>query len=150
MAYSLGKEKKGPLHDYSLTITLGIMFFLSWIAQGIFQWFHEAQQAQEHGQTLDWVSFLPAFGTATFENWQSEFLQLFTFVLLTSFLLHRGSPESRDGDDQVNEALNRIEKRLDQMMDSSSVLDRKDKEERNKLLDDIKTAREMFSVREAD
>lgn len=148
MAYRVGKEKQGPLHDYALSITLCIMFLVSWIAQGIFQWFHEAQQAQEHGQTLDWSSFLPAFGTSTFENWQSEFLQLFTFVVLTSFLLHRGSPESRDGDDEVNKALDRIEKRLDKLV-ATDVLDNRDKEERKKLQEDIQTAREMFAVKKA-
>ena len=64
--------------------------------------------------------------------------------MLTSFLLHRGSPESRDGDDQVNEALNRIEKRLDKLA-GLDVLDNRDREERKKLQDDIQTAREMFS-----
>ena len=32
---------------------------------------------------------------ATFENWESEFLQMAVFVLLTTLLVQRGSPESR-------------------------------------------------------
>ena len=32
---------------------------------------------------------------ATFENWESEFLQMAIFVLLTTCLVQRGSPESR-------------------------------------------------------
>jgi hypothetical protein len=32
---------------------------------------------------------------ATFENWESEFLQMAAFVMLTVFLYQRGSPESR-------------------------------------------------------
>jgi hypothetical protein len=32
---------------------------------------------------------------ATFENWESEFLQMAVFVLLTTFLVQKGSPESR-------------------------------------------------------
>jgi hypothetical protein len=35
------------------------------------------------------------FGSATMENWQSEFLQLLAMVVLTSFLIHRGSAESK-------------------------------------------------------
>jgi hypothetical protein len=35
-----------------------------------------------------------------------------TFVVLTSFLIHRNSPESRDSDDEMQQSLNRIEKRL--------------------------------------
>ena len=32
---------------------------------------------------------------ATFENWESEFLQMAAFILLTTFLIQKGSPESR-------------------------------------------------------
>ena len=32
---------------------------------------------------------------ALFENWESEFLQMAVFVLLTTFLVQKGSPESR-------------------------------------------------------
>ena len=37
---------------------------------------------------------------ATFENWQSEFLQVFIFIVLTTFLVHRHSHESPDTDYQ--------------------------------------------------
>ena len=32
---------------------------------------------------------------ALFENWESEFLQMAAFILLTTFLIQKGSPESR-------------------------------------------------------
>jgi hypothetical protein len=48
----------------------------------------------------------------SFENWQSEFLQLLAFVVFTSFLIFKGSPESRDGQDEMVAALERIERRL--------------------------------------
>jgi hypothetical protein len=35
------------------------------------------------------------FGTAVLENWQSEYLQFTLFILLTVWLLQRGSPESK-------------------------------------------------------
>ena len=35
---------------------------------------------------------------ALFENWESEFLQMAVFVLLTTFLIQKGSPESRRPD----------------------------------------------------
>src|SRR5829696_4923556 len=97
---------------YSLSITLGLLFFLSWFAQLITQWFNWANEQQEHNQPLEVGDFLWQFWTSTLENWQSEFLQLFTFVVLTSFLIHRNSPESRDSDDEMQQSLNRIEKRL--------------------------------------
>jgi hypothetical protein len=36
------------------------------------------------------------FGTAVMENWQSEYLQFTLFILLTVWLLQRGSPESKE------------------------------------------------------
>jgi hypothetical protein len=36
------------------------------------------------------------FGVAVMENWQSEYLQFTLFVLLTVWLLQRGSPESKE------------------------------------------------------
>ena len=35
------------------------------------------------------------YGTAVLENWQSEYLQFTLFILLTIWLLQRGSPESK-------------------------------------------------------
>src|SRR5215207_10483885 len=76
-----------------------------------------ANEAQAHGQASTFGEFIPAFFSATFENWQSEFLQLFTMVVLTAFLVHRGSHESKDQDEKVDQALARIERRLGQLED---------------------------------
>jgi hypothetical protein len=84
--------------NYSLSITLFVLFLLSWVAQAYFQ-------ALE-GESLN------QFLAATFENWESEFLQLFAFVVLTSFLYHRGSHESKDSDEEMKAQLDRIEQRL--------------------------------------
>lgn len=39
-----------------------------------------------------------AFGEAVFENWESEFLQMALYVLLTAYLFQKGSSESKDPD----------------------------------------------------
>jgi membrane protein implicated in regulation of membrane protease activity len=39
------------------------------------------------------------FLSALFENWESEFLQMSVYVILTAMLFQRGSSESRDPDD---------------------------------------------------
>jgi hypothetical protein len=54
------------------------------------------------------------FGQSTFENWQSEFLQLFSFVVFSAVLIHHGSAEPKDGTDRTEEAVKRIESRLDE------------------------------------
>jgi hypothetical protein len=50
--------------------------------------------------------------TRLWRDWQSEFLQLLTFVTLTSFLVHRGSPESKDGDDRLERKVDEIRRQL--------------------------------------
>jgi hypothetical protein len=49
---------------------------------------------------------------------QSEFLQLFTMVVLTAFLIHKGSHESKDQDEKVDQTLARIEQRLERIEQS--------------------------------
>ena len=55
----------------------------------------------EHGaDPLDLWGYLRSgdFASAVFENWESEFLQMAAYVMLTAFLFQRGSAESRDPD----------------------------------------------------
>ena len=59
---------------------------------------HNAEQL-EHGEPA--VAIGPYLGSAHFwealaENWESEFLQLFGYVMLTAMLYQRGSAESKD------------------------------------------------------
>jgi len=46
------------------------------------------------------------FGSAVFENWESEFLQMAAFVVLTAFLIQKGSSELKDPD-KINHEMNR-------------------------------------------
>ena len=59
------------------------------------------------------------FSQATLENWQSEFLQLFSFVTLAALYIHKGSAESKDSDEKVEASLRRIEERLGTLPDSA-------------------------------
>ena len=101
--------------DYGLSLALAGLFIISWFIQTIVGWFKYSSEQRQHGEAA--VAFGPdgyfwQWAEATFENWQSEFLQLFTFVVLTTFLLHRNSHESRDSDDEMQASLQRIEKQL--------------------------------------
>ena len=49
------------------------------------------------------------------ENWQSEFLQVFVFIVLTTFLVHRKSHESPDTDYDNEAALRRLEAKVDRI-----------------------------------
>ena len=101
--------------DYSLSIVLATLFLVSLAAQTWTGWVEFVAEQQGHGQEPELLGpsgYVWRWGQATFENWQSEFLQLLAFVVLTSFLVHRGSHESRDGDDELRATLGRVEARL--------------------------------------
>jgi hypothetical protein len=98
--------------NYGLSITLLALFLISWLGQWIFQWQEFVSNAQMHTKSATVAEFVPDFLSATFENWQSEFLQLLTFVVLTTFLIHKGSHESKDSDEEMKAQLTRIENLL--------------------------------------
>jgi len=50
------------------------------------------------------LSAFRPFIETTFENWESEFLQMFMFVILSAFLYQKGSSESKDPDEKEEEA----------------------------------------------
>jgi len=104
--------------DYSLSIVLAVLFLASWFVQTISGWFEFVSDQNAHGQAAQAFGadgYIWAWAQATFENWQSEFLQLFTFVVLTTFLIHRESHESRDSNDEMQAQLDRIETRLNEL-----------------------------------
>ena len=107
--------------NYSLSITLAGLFLLSWIGQLVAQWFTWANEQVEHEQPLVVGDFLWQFWTSTLENWQSEFLQLFSFVVLAALFIHKGSAESKDSDEQMQRTLDRIDKRLKALEDGAKA-----------------------------
>lgn len=84
-----------------LTIVLLTIFLLTLVGQ-YFTGFNEFNDdRQTHGRPE--VSHIAYFGEghfieAVFENWESEFLQMGMFIVLTTFLYQKGSAESKDPD----------------------------------------------------
>ncbi len=88
--------------DNGLTIALMAMFLLS--VAGMVWSGHAThnQELAEHGApAIGLLAYLKsgAFLSALFENWESEFLQMSVYVILTAMLFQRGSAESSDPDD---------------------------------------------------
>ncbi len=57
------------------------------------------EDRRKHGEPeLGYLGYLASshFGEATAENWESEFFQMFVFVVATAFLYQKGSAESKD------------------------------------------------------
>ena len=102
--------------DFGLSITLAVLFIAAWALQTWTGWVEFAADQSAHGQTA--VAFGPdgyvwGWAQSTFENWQSEFLQVFVFIVLTTFLVHRRSHESPDTDYDSEAALRRLEAKID-------------------------------------
>jgi hypothetical protein len=91
------------LRENGLSITLFGLFFLFLLLQSVAGWLANNQDNQEHRQPAEsYARYLRSgpFVEATFENWESEFLQMAGYVVLTVFLRQKGSPESKSFDDE--------------------------------------------------
>ena len=91
------------LRENSLSLIFFLLFILSLGGQAYTGWKeYNEEMMHEKGQTLNFSSYLstPHFFSATFENWESEFLQMALFVVLSIFLYQKGSSESKDPDDK--------------------------------------------------
>ena len=90
------------LRDNGLSVTLFALFLVSLIGQALTGWRAHAEELRVH--ELPAVGFLPYltsghFISAVFGNWESEFLQMAMYVLLTIFLFQKGASESKKPDE---------------------------------------------------
>ena len=98
--------------EFGLGLLLMLLFFATWIAHLISEWQVFTDEQREHGQDTALGDFVATFAQSTLENWQSEFLQLFSFVVLAALYIHKGSAESKDGEEKIEASLRRIETHL--------------------------------------
>lgn len=84
---------------YGAAIVLAIFFFGSWAGQALTFW-HEfvLEQAMHHAPVV-LSDYLYQFGARTFENWQSEFLQVMAAAWVFKHFFWQGSPESKEPDE---------------------------------------------------
>jgi succinate dehydrogenase hydrophobic anchor subunit len=89
------------LRNNGLTLTLMAVFLATWIGQ-FFTGHREYNndQREHRNPEISVGEYMTSghFWEATGENWESEFLQMAMFVILTCFLFQKGSPESKDPD----------------------------------------------------
>ena len=99
--------------NFGLSLVLCVLFVVSWGTQAFAQWQSFKNEQREHGQPAVVSEYLVDFSQSTLENWQSEFLQLFSFVTLAALFVHRGSAESKDSDERMEQMLKDIKAKLD-------------------------------------
>ncbi len=93
--------------DNGLTIVLMLLFLGSIIGQWLTGWRFENEELARHGErtlTLGQYATDAQFISTVFENWESEFLQMSAYVLLTCWFFQRGSAESSDPDEPPRDA----------------------------------------------
>ena len=113
---SLPRPNGHTIHDQFLSLALFVLFLLSWIGRLVFQYWHRVDEARLHGETPEsavGADFLHSFVASPFENRQSGSLQLLTSVVPATHLIHRGSPQGRDADDEMAEDIKATRKKLD-------------------------------------
>ena len=81
-------------------ITL-LFFLVSFGLHWMFGWFAFVDEAKQHGQSPEVTQYLVEMGRDTFENWQSEYLQLLWQVVGLAYFLYVGSPSSKENDDRM-------------------------------------------------
>lgn len=93
--------------ENSLSIALFLLFLLSLFGLIGAGFNYENEQLAQHGQagqSLGQFLMSPTFFEAVFENWESEFLQMGTLVVLTIWLVQKGAADSKKirGKDDVD------------------------------------------------
>ncbi|HEX8341172.1 MAG TPA: DUF6766 family protein [Tepidisphaeraceae bacterium] len=93
---------KSFLRNNGLSLTLMALFLVTLVGQAWAGLMDFNSEQREHAlATIGMGQYLLSghFWQAVGENWESEFLQMAMFVVLTIFLFQKGSPESNDPDD---------------------------------------------------
>ena len=86
------------LYENSLSIALLLLFLFSFSLHAIGgAWEYSQEQLAHGGQAVSTLEFLRTseFWFQSFQNWQSEFLAVFSIVTLSIVFRQRGSPESK-------------------------------------------------------
>ena len=65
-----------------------VLFLASWAGQLIFMLIEVGNEARQHGDVFSMSDFWPQFFSSTFENWQSEWLQLLVQAALLLGMKH--------------------------------------------------------------
>ena len=85
----------------SLSLVFFFLFLVAIVGQAYTGFKEHNQEMQdEGGRLVGMAEYLTSghFLQATFENWESEFLQMAMFTIFTIFLYQKGSSESKDPD----------------------------------------------------
>jgi hypothetical protein len=120
------ENEPAPLEYGYAWITLAFFAF-SLVGQWLFGWFAYTDEQIAHSRPITASDFVVQMLRETFENWQSEFLQLLWQVGGLAILLHVGSPQSKEGSDRLEEKVDALLRPIDPETGNQTIamLDRK-------------------------
>jgi hypothetical protein len=93
-------------------VTLGFLL-ISILGHWVFGWFAYVDEQHTHGAPIEAGGYVIEMLRDTFENWQSEFLQLLWQVVGLTILLYVGSPQSKESEERTEEMLKEILRKVD-------------------------------------
>jgi hypothetical protein len=93
-------------------LTLGLFAF-SILGHWIFGWYAYVNEQQALSQPVDVGGYTIEMLRDTFENWQSEFLQLLWQVGGLALFLYVGSPQSKEGNDRLEAKVDVLLRKID-------------------------------------
>lgn len=103
----------GILKKYGFAwVTIGFLV-VSLVGHWFFGWLAFVNEQTALGAPIEVGDYLVEMLRDTFENWQSEFLQLLWQVVGLTLLLYVGSPQSKESEDRSEAKLDAILRRVD-------------------------------------
>lgn len=111
------RSERSIFKDYGFAWVTAGFFIITVAGHWMFGWFAYVNEQLAHQQPLSFSGYAIEMLRDTFENWQSEFLQLIWQVAGLALLLHVGSPQSKEGDDRMEAKIDAILRKVDPTAD---------------------------------
>jgi len=101
---AIAKTMKKFLWNNGLSLAMASLFLTFLVGESIAGYFQHNQDLELHHQScVSYSSYLKSsdLWEPVFENWESEFLEMAGYVFLTSYLVQKGSAESKNPDEPM-------------------------------------------------
>lgn len=119
-------RKKNILKDYAYVWVTLAFFLFSLAGHWTTAWYAYVDEQKDHNKPVQTQQYVTKTLRDTFENWQSEFLQLIWQVAGLAYLWYLGSPQSKEGDDRKEEKIDELLKLVDKKQ-GKKIIDDLDK-----------------------
>ena len=101
-------DNRSILKRYGYVWVTLVFFLFSLVGHWTAAWYAYLNDQEAHHQPVEVSEYMVEVTRDTFENWQSEFLQLIWQVAGLAFLWYLGSPQSKEGTDRLEEKVDAL------------------------------------------